>query len=290
MSQVINPTTPLFSNTLSGTSGQSIVGQKYYENRIQGNSENNWILTGIYKDIVSGLGGDDTISTSDGDDSIVGGAGNDIISGQAGKDTVFGGIGSDSIRGGDGDDNLAGGAENDTIVGNDGDDRINGDDGDDSLFGNQGNDYLAGGVGNDTIYGGAGRDTIAGGDGNDLLSGDRGNDLLVGGSGNDTFLFRLSQDGVDTITDFNPAQDKIGLVTKGTALETVIGPTLDATEFTVTNVGPDAVKFVAQGSQAKIIYDKASGLLYVNNGGGQVTRIVQLKNELTLTPANFEIF
>jgi len=42
------------------------------------------------------------------------------------------------------------------------------------------------------------------------LDGGAGNDILTGGAGSDVFVFGAN-DGSDTITDFNPAEDKLQL-------------------------------------------------------------------------------
>src|SRR5262249_35764536 len=56
-----------------------------------------------------------------------------------------------------------------------------------------------------------GNDTIRGEDGNDLLVGGSGNDTLYGGAGADTFLFQSINDGMDTVKDFNKAEDHLDL-------------------------------------------------------------------------------
>ena len=66
------------------------------------------------------------------------------------------------------------------------------------------------GDGRDVANGGRRNDTLAGGDGADALQGGHGYDWLRGGAGADTFIFGACS-GVDRITDFNPAQDQIGL-------------------------------------------------------------------------------
>ena len=69
--------------------------------------------------------------------------------------------------------------------------------------------------GNDQITGSSGDDQLIGGSGNDTLSGGSGNDVLTGGSGNDYFVYSLdplAPVGIDTITDFNSAEDVIDLV------------------------------------------------------------------------------
>lgn len=53
-------------------------------------------------------------------------------------------------------------------------------------------------------------DFLDGRAGNDLLDGGLGNDTLRGGNGSDVFVFRPGM-GLDTVIDFTPNQDKIGL-------------------------------------------------------------------------------
>ncbi|MBD2019962.1 hypothetical protein H6F43_07140 [Leptolyngbya sp. FACHB-36] len=71
---------------------------------------------------------------------------------------------------------------------------------------------------NDVINGQGGSDRILGLSGNDLLRGGLGNDTLIGGAGTNVLtgnagadVFALSLDGVQFVTDFAIAQDKIGL-------------------------------------------------------------------------------
>jgi predicted extracellular nuclease len=62
-----------------------------------------------------------------------------------------------------------------------------------------------------TIVGGAGRDTLIGTPGDDVITGGEGADLLTGGGGADTFVYRSLRDALDTITDFDPQQDRLDL-------------------------------------------------------------------------------
>lgn len=55
---------------------------------------------------VSGLGGDDRITTGSGNDRLFGGSGDDDLNGGDGDDIIFGGIGNDRIDGGNGIDTL----------------------------------------------------------------------------------------------------------------------------------------------------------------------------------------
>jgi len=109
---------------------------------------------------------------------------------------------------------------------------------------------LVGGSEPDILYGHAGNDTLDGGGGNDYLNGGAGNDILTGGAGNDHFVFKFG-DGLDTITDFTPANgggDIIELhgygVTSFSALQslmTQVGPNIviafdDQNHITLDNV------------------------------------------------------
>ena len=98
------------------------------------------------------------------------------------------------------------------------------------------------------LGGGVGNDTLAGGEGNDMLTGGEGNDILTGGSGADVFVFG-TDDGNDTITDFNPQEDQLyfsgaepgdlGVTTEGGNTIITFGDTtitLEGTEMTEAEV------------------------------------------------------
>jgi hypothetical protein len=65
---------------------------------------------------------------------------------------------------------------------------------------------------NNEWIGDVGDNNITAGLGNDILRGGGGNDILTGGGGKDTFVFEksLSDNGVDTITDFTAVQNNGG--------------------------------------------------------------------------------
>ena len=92
--------------------------------------------------LISGGGGDDTITCGDE------------------PDRVFGNAGSDSINGGGGNDQLFGGASADALVGGDGDDYLAGQGGHDLMQGDAGQDTLHDAAGPDTVFGGAGADVF----------------------------------------------------------------------------------------------------------------------------------
>jgi Ca2+-binding RTX toxin-like protein len=125
----------------------------------------------------------------------------DVLVGTRGNDTQRGGLGNDDLRGGAGNDTQFGGRDND---------RLQGGLENDTQDGGFGNDLLTGGVGNDSQSGGQGDDILIGLVGRDVLRGDQGNDLLTGGRGNDTFILAANE-GTDTITDFDLADDVLGL-------------------------------------------------------------------------------
>jgi len=249
--------------------------------KIQTGLGNNLVVTGAGADTLSGGSGNDTLDSGSGNDSVLGGSGNDSVLGGSGNDFVLGGsgndildggsgndildgeIGNDSVLGGTGDDALYGGVGDDTLGGNAGNDSLYGGDGNDYLLGGEGNDILQGGVGNDTLRGGAGNDSLGGADGDDILIPGSGSDTLRGGAGSDRF--RLEADTtvgnrgqLNRITDFVPKEDVIEISKKllpGSGLKT---GRLDASDFqAVTRIG-------VSNSQAAIVYEKNSGILYYN--------------------------
>lgn len=160
--------------------------------------------------------------------------------------------------------------------------------GDDVFKGGRGNDKMLGLDGNDSFTGGDGKDTLIGGNGLDTLSGGKGNDKLTGGADADTFLFdskvKMTTPNIDTVTDFNTAEDKIQLDDAFFAgLGT--GALADAS-FVIGTPGT-----VTKVSEARIIYDDLSGKLYLDpaGGNGQLYQFAVLTGAPTLTAAHFEI-
>lgn len=286
MTQVTNPTTPV-SSAPNPTRGLDVIGTSG-DNRLNGTEQTDIILTFGGNDVISGRGGDDLIISGGGNDSIGGGSGNDIVIAGSGNDVVSGGDGDDRIFGGKGADVIDGGAGNDLVSGDNGNDTVLGGAGNDTGFGGKGNDVVSGGDGNDSLFGGRDNDTVDGGAGNDFISGDRGSDVLTGGAGNDTFYFASAGGdfGVDTITDFTPAEDKIRLKTTGGGVFSALGNSVDTSEFIVVS------NFNASSPGAttnKLIYDPTSGALFFNGGNG-VLEVARLTPGLTITSNNFEVF
>jgi len=204
--------------------------------------------------IISGLGGDDEITTGDGSDQVNGNAGEDNLKTGAGSDTAHGGKGNDQIDGGTGSDWLYGDFGGDKIKGNEGNDVIFGNQGEDQLDGGDGSDLIMGGQDNDIITGGAGNDVLMGEQGNDKLTGGIGRDILTGDDGVDTFEFAPG-DGTDFIADFEPGVDKIRVVAGG---QSVSWNALDITSeggfFSIKYQGEVLVNFFSSSlSQADLI-------------------------------------
>ncbi|HEX7687850.1 MAG TPA: ExeM/NucH family extracellular endonuclease [Burkholderiaceae bacterium] len=61
------------------------------------------------------------------------------------------------------------------------------------------------------ISGTAGRDTIVGTPGDDVITGGAGADTLTGNGGRDVFVYASMRDAADTITDFQPGDDRLDL-------------------------------------------------------------------------------
>lgn len=218
-------------------------------------------------DILFGNQGRDTIFGGDGNDSLYGGQDNDIVLGDLGEDFVTGDKGNDTIFGGQDADTVVGASGDDLAFGGQGNDVVMGDTGNDFAFGNKGDDSVDGGQGNDSVYGGQGEDTVFGGSGNDVIFGDKGNDMLSGGEGEDTFRFEFFGAvptpaslgnrvlGIDTLTDFNPAEDVLSFDIR---LFPAIDDTLRAS-FSQINALSDL-----SSQNAAILYDSSQGLVYYN--------------------------
>ncbi|NEQ99764.1 MAG: hypothetical protein F6K30_24190 [Cyanothece sp. SIO2G6] len=115
------------------------------------------------------------------------------------------------FRSGDGGNNKVNGKRTDDVLtGADGNDNLKGKGGDDILGGGDGRDKLNGQGGNDILFGQAGDDVLRGGKGDDILYGGVGRDRLIGNGGSDTFVVEFAN-GPDTVSDFNPDEDKLGI-------------------------------------------------------------------------------
>ena len=174
---------------------------------------------------------------------------------------------------------ITGSELDDTLTGGNLADSLSGGGGNDSLDGGGANDTLLGGGGNDTLLGDAGNDILDGGGANDRLIGGLGNDTLTGGLGADRFVYNNSNEGPDTITDFNVSQDFIRVSSAGFGGLTTIGGTLTPSRFATAENG--TAKFIYSGGVLQYDSDLA-------NSGGLVT-IATLTGSPGLTAARIEV-
>ncbi len=251
---------------------------------------------------------------------------NDVLYGMGGMDTLDGGTGADTMHGGTQNDIYLVDDADDVVVENTGEgvDKVEskvsynltanveklelfgqaangtGNSLDNQILGNAYDNTLAGGIGEDSLFGRSGRDDLRGGSGhdtlygendNDTLNGGVDNDTLYGGTGTDKFVFDTSlgtfKDGnVDTIGDFNAADDTIWLDNSiFTALAAVDIRTLSSSEF---RLGTGA-----QDSSDRIIYNGATGaLLYDSDGSGTAAALqfASVAPGLAITDQDFVIF
>ena len=157
----------------------------------------------------------------------------------------------------------------DVINGQGGKDELDGLSGDDLLRGNEDEDKIKGGAGNDILIGGAGKDELTGGEGADQFAFITLRPFNISDLGDD------DGDGGDKIIDFSVGQsltgigkDKIVLSkTTFTALESVVGGTLNPNEFEVVMEEEPGKTDNAENSSAFITYDITTGSLFYNPNG-----------------------
>lgn len=184
------------------------------------------------------------------DDVMISGSGDDVLSGNEGDDTLIGGQGDDILTGGSGHDRFVMGPEggNDTITDFEaGSDTLDMTGHSASFASMKGMTYFSNGItqnGNDVQValkdGSAvtledqtvedvnqasnfafdiadrdqatdGNDRLVGTSANDQMVGGKGHDVLTGGAGSDTFTITKHAGDIDTVTDFNVAEDTLDM-------------------------------------------------------------------------------
>ncbi|WP_052336009.1 calcium-binding protein [Rhodopirellula sallentina] len=250
------------------------------------------------RNLVRGLGGNDTITVTTGFGEVYGGDGNDRLSFAGSNDFAYGGAGDDKI------------------IGYKGDDELHGDAGDDSIDGGPGDDRLFGGPGNDKLIGDFGNDLLHGGEGDDVMIPRIGHNQIDGGAGNDRVAFSqnfaemtLSIDGVITTVSQISSADYVNVIQNVEWLqfadgsyEVATGEFTDGTKPTSTaggattnanietRTGNDVVASLADissvpnaivAAKLKPVSDQESSAQYITIG--QVFRIGDLFQEDQLT-------
>ncbi|RJG40892.1 calcium-binding protein [Mesorhizobium sp. DCY119] len=305
-----------------GEGGDSVLGGTG-DDDLYGNNGNDVINGGVGDDYMNGGAGNDIFyvnSTADrtieaanqGTDTVQSsinwtlgdnverllliGAGNLKGTGNALNNTIAGNAASNILNGAGGDDYMVGGAGNDIYyVSSTGDQTIEAAGGGTDTVRSYVNWTLAAnverlellGAGNLNGVGNSLANTIAGTTGSNFINGAAGSDYLVGGAGNDTFFFNtaLGTSNIDTIADYNVAQDTIRLE-NGIFTALVGTGTLTAAQFVKNASG------TATDANDRIIYETDTGkLFYDSNGsaaGGQV-QFAKLAAGLALTSSDFFI-
>ena len=146
------------------------------------------------------------------------------------------------------------------------------------MVGNAANNFLRGKVGNDILIGGAGNDTLVGNYNNDTLFGGTGNDLLKGGKGADIFVFASPSEGMDTIADFNVAEDTIHVYSDSFGSDLVTGAVITTQQFWLGASAAD--------TSDRFIYNQSTGGLFFDvdgKGGAAQIQIAQLSTGLAMT-------
>jgi serralysin len=236
---------------------------------------------------ISGTGNElaNTLKGNTAANTLSGLAGNDIIDGGLGRDTMIGGTGNDTYYADVFNDVVS---ETSPFLVTGGTDTVifSGADGTYVLSNFVENLTLAG-TGSIGGTGNSSANTIIGNTGANEISGRVGNDTLTGGTGTDVFVFDTALDAstnIDTITDYNVADDTIGL---DNAIFTTLGLATD----TLTSAMFKNVTLSAVDTNDRIIYNDATGAVFYDvDGSGVAFAAIQFAT-LTASPTlNFEDF
>ena len=304
---IINGTGNSLANTLTGNAGNNILDGGTNADRMVGGAGNDTYRVDNAGDVVvekSGQGTDtvqSSVSFSLGGQyienltltgtAIINGTGNSLantLTGNAGNNILDGGTNADRMVGGAGNDTYRVDNAGDVVVekSGQGTDTVQS-----SVSFSLGGQYIE----NLTLTGttainGTGNslaNTLTGNAGANILDGGSNSDTLTGGAGADNFVFTttLGSSNIDTIVDFNVAEDTIRL--ENAIFTAIIGTgTLTAAQFVANANG------TATDSSDRIIYETDTGkLFYDSNGsaaGGQM-QFALLDPGLALTHTDFFI-
>jgi Ca2+-binding RTX toxin-like protein len=235
---------------------ENIIGSAFND-RLYGTAGDNVFQTGRGRDIVYGLGGNDTIDYSD----AVAGVYVSLTSNPQNPINTVNGYAYEATIDGASYANPATVGTNSTTDALSQISNATGSAFEDRLYGSAGNNTLSGGAGNDIIYGLGGSDILDGGAGNDTINGGSGNDVYIGGAGNDSLDLRTGGDdiirfaasgtGADTVWGFDSdptgGQDLIDLTGRGFTAANVRGSIAVATSGadTLVTIGTDTIRLIA---------------------------------------------
>ncbi len=253
---------------------------------------------------VEGSRFNDTLTGSARDEHFLGGAGIDVIDGAGGFDRLgFWNVGDNNLAGhgiifdftaasnvvDDGYGNTENALRIEAVIGSRFNDRLVGNAAMNTFWGNDGADTIIGGGGEDDLSGEWGNDRIIGGSGdNDHISGGGDNDTLSGNGGSDNFNFNwdLVDSGVDTITDFAHAVDKIWIGSWW-------GGGLTLQDLAANQFRSGAGVTTANSATQRVIYNTTTGDLYFDAdgvGGVAAVKFAVLSNHAALTFDDIHVF
>lgn len=133
-------------------------------------------------------------------------------------------------------------------------------------------------------------DQLIGSAGANVLEGGLGNDVLTGGGGADTFVYRIPDNGVDTITDF-AADDRFYISATGFRGGLQVGIGLSTTAAS-TGVFVSSASPTALGAGAHFLYNSSTGVLSFDQDGTGATSavaIATLAGAPALTASQFTV-
>jgi Ca2+-binding RTX toxin-like protein len=140
----------------------------------------------------------------------------------------------------------------------------------------------------DALQGNALANRINGRAGSDRIEGGEGADILTGGSGRDSFVFRLPNEGIDTIVDFARGEDLIQISAAGFAAGLVAGgpaPVVVTSDVaSVTSGSPGTFIFDNAGASAGTVYWDATG-----GSGTDATGLLVLQNITVIGSSDFHV-
>jgi serralysin len=138
----------------------------------------------------------------------------------------------------------------------------------------------------ENAIGGTGNDILIGNDVGNKLTGGDGSDILTGGAGNDFFVFN-SVIGIDTITDFHTAIDRLQFDNSGAFAAAGSDGAISGDAFYATAGG-----FAGETPLDRFLYDTTNGNLYYDDDGSAADAPIQialLNNHPALNYSDFQI-
>ena len=253
---------------------------------------------------ITNPGGDINWAGTASGEAYTGTSANERLFGDGGDDTLNGGEGNDAVIGGSGVDSLEGGAGEDTVGFNYDPGGVQVD-----LSTNQATDgwgntetitgfeHAVGSTYGDLLMGDGGGNMLFGMGGNDYLVGNGGLDTLGGGTGSDTFAFTSLAPDNAVISDFNAAEDCIGLDSSvftffsGGVFDTdhfcsIAAASYDGVSASFGNGYTAGIVYVSNGTSGELWYESDTS---ANTSAGDYLLALVSEVDGSLSPADQDI-